>query len=276
MKSAGVLAILFVVFSFNALADDSALSDNPYASVVDRNIFGLVPIPVNAPPETKPPDPPSKITPNGIMNLFGELQVLFKVSVPPKPGLPPHDQSYTMSVGERSDGIEVTKIDKQAGMITFDNHGVIQELSLSKAVASAAAQPAAASPGFRPSGFNGFRGRPNPNGNQSSGGNNYNSPVATAYGNNGANQAYGNNGAAQDYGSTPTAYGNNNLQSQTQNQQNQLTPEAQAILMEQSRIATQDQVNQGKMPPLPPTVITPVEATGVGGAPLVSAPPPIP
>src|ERR1700721_1331272 len=38
-----------------------------------------------------------------------------------------------MSEGDRQDGIAVTKIDEQAGMITFDNHGVIQTLALTSA-----------------------------------------------------------------------------------------------------------------------------------------------
>jgi hypothetical protein len=42
--------------------------------------------------------------------------------------------------------------------------------------------------------------------------------------------------------------------------------------IEQNRIATQDLVNQGKMPPLPPTALTPAEATAQGGTPLVNSP----
>ena len=45
------------------------------------------------------------------------------------------------------------------------------------------------------------------------------------------------------------------------------------MLIEASRVATQNQVDQGTMPPLPPTVITPGNAKGIGGAPLV---PPVP
>jgi len=263
MKSAGVLTILFAIFSFKAFADDLTLSDNPYAPVVERNIFGLVPIPVGPPADAKPPDPPSKITPNGIMNLFGELQVLFKVSVSPKPGLPPHDQSYTMSVGERSDGIEVTKIDKQAGVITFDNHGVIQELSLSKTVALGApqpAQPAMPSPGFRPPGMNGFRGRQNLNGNQSFSGNSYNAaanPVAAT--------AYGNNSVAQSYGATPN-YGSASVSPNNNSQQQQLSPEAQVIAIEAERARLQQSASPGYSPVmLPPTPLTPQNTPGQSG-----------
>src|SRR5277367_7026696 len=88
-------------------ADNAAPSGNPYASIVTRNVFGLNP----PPPPVSPFDanPPPKITPNGIMSLFGQWQVLFKVSDPARPGKPPGDQSYMLAEGERQDGIEVVK-----------------------------------------------------------------------------------------------------------------------------------------------------------------------
>ncbi len=226
MKTIAAVTILFAAFCLNALADD----DNPYASIVVRNVFSLVPIPTNPPADTKPLDPPAKITPNGIMTLFGQLQVLFKVATPPKPGQPPQDQSYVMSEGDRQDGISVTKIDESAGMITFDNHGIVQTLPLNKATdISTPAAPAA--PGGRvglPPGMRRFGLGRNPNGGMPS-------PAAN--------------------------YGGNNPVQQV-NQQSQLSPEAQALLIEKSRIDTQDQVNQGLLPPLPPTAITPSGSPG--------------
>ena len=108
-----------------------APADNPYTPIVERNVFGLVPIP----PPPAPVDPatlipPPKITPTGIMTLFGKLQVLFKVAGVTHPGLPPKDESYVMCEGDRQDDIEVQKIDQAAATITFNNHGVIQELPL--------------------------------------------------------------------------------------------------------------------------------------------------
>jgi hypothetical protein len=40
-------------------------------------------------------------------------------------------------------------------------------------------------------------------------------------------------------------------------------------LIEQNRIATQDAVDAGLMPPLPPTMLTPPDARGQGGSPLI-------
>jgi hypothetical protein len=209
--SIALLTSLVLLTSMVARADDLALSGNsysgnPYDSIVARNIFSLVPMPTN-PPDTKPPDPPAKITPNGIMSLFGQLQVLFKVATPPKPGQPPQDQSYVMSEGDRQDGIAVTKIDEQAGMITFDNHGVIQTLALtsaSDASSSATGGPSGSTPDQQVHRFRGGRFGRAPD--LSGGGANPNNTPS--------------------YGSPPANVNNNS---------DRITPEAQVILMEAQR-----------------------------------------
>jgi len=115
-----------------AMADKPAAPDKAYSGITTRNVFGLVPIPVVDPATLNQPpaDPPPKITPNGIMTIFGKLQVLFKVATKPPPGQPQKDDSYVMTEGERQDDIEVVKIDGKAGAVTFNNHGTIQELTL--------------------------------------------------------------------------------------------------------------------------------------------------
>ncbi len=137
MKFAGPLfiavALLLAVGVWAQDATDAAATsaDKPYTTIVARNMFGLLPIP---PQDTNPPappvEPPPKITPNGIMTIFGRDQALFKVANKPKPGQPAKEDSYVLSEGERQDGIEVVKINHESGSITFDNHGTIQELSL--------------------------------------------------------------------------------------------------------------------------------------------------
>jgi hypothetical protein len=125
----GLLMGFGFLATVSARADDTALADNPYGGIPARNIFNLVPIPTNPPVDVKPPDPPAKITPNGIMSLFGQVQVLFKVAVPPKAGQGPQEQSYTMGEGDREDGIAVVKIDQVSQTITFDNHGITQNIT---------------------------------------------------------------------------------------------------------------------------------------------------
>jgi len=129
------------------LQADALAGDNPYQPIVERNVFGLVPIPTNAPVDPASLVPPPKITPNGIMTIFGKLQVLFKVAGVARPGQPPKDESYVMVEGDRQDEIEVEKIDEASATITFNNHGVIQELPLVAGTASGG-DAAPASPGF--------------------------------------------------------------------------------------------------------------------------------
>jgi hypothetical protein len=175
----GLGLALAAPFTARLRADDAtaipgnALPDNPYASVVARNVFGLVP----PPPPPPPPDPtvenpPPKITPNGIMTIFGQAQVLFKVLPVTPPGQPqpnpaPKEQSYMLALGQSQDDIEVVKIDinaGKAGSVTFNNHGVTQEIPLQPGVASgpgAGAAPGNPIPGAPPMGrFGRFGARP--------------------------------------------------------------------------------------------------------------------
>ncbi len=111
-------------------ADNHVSPNNPYVPIVVRNIFGLNPPQAVIPTDTQPP---SNITPNGIMTIFGTTQVLFKVAVPPRPPEPATEKSYILSDGQRQDDIEVTHIDEKAGIVTFNNHGVVQRIPLVKA-----------------------------------------------------------------------------------------------------------------------------------------------
>src|SRR5580700_7335033 len=114
--------------------DTADAANKPYATIVARNMFGLLPIP---PPDTNPPappvDPPPKITLNGIMTIFGRDQALYKVANKPKPGQQAKEDAYVLSEGERQDDIEVIKINHMDGIVTFNNHGTVQELPLEEA-----------------------------------------------------------------------------------------------------------------------------------------------
>lgn len=194
MKRAGTIALCLVsglTLGVSLRAEDAALPGNPYAVVVARNIFGLNPPPV-VDPNAVVVEPPVKIIPNGIMSIFGNLQVLFKVAA--KPG--GKDASYILMEGQRQDEIEVTKINEKAGIVTFNNHGIVQELPLvvtaptptpSQPTGGRPGMPTIA-PGIAPGAVGGnpgnspFMNRFGNRGGQSGGGNN-----ATGGGNNGAN-----------------------------------------------------------------------------------------
>ncbi len=162
-----------LMLTVGVCAQDTTSAGDPYAVVVTRNVFGLNPPAPPAPPTAA--EPPPKIIPNGIMDIFGQLQVLFKVPATPKAGVPAIDQSYILSEGQRQDDIEVMRIDGKAGIITFNNHGEVQQLPLvvTQPSSTAAAAPAAAPGGGLPGGPNGGRFSPglgNPGGPGRSGG----------------------------------------------------------------------------------------------------------
>jgi hypothetical protein len=138
MKRGGKIAICLaggLALTAGLRAADGALtnvSDNPYAPIVVRNVFGLNPPP---PPVAaiKDDEPLPKITPNGIISILGKLQVLFKVESVPKPGKPSEEEAYILTAGQRQDDIEVVKINEKAAKVTFNNHGTVQELALTEA-----------------------------------------------------------------------------------------------------------------------------------------------
>jgi hypothetical protein len=162
MKRLGKIAMVLVggLVWLNAglYADNRVSANNPFEPIAVRNIFGLNPPQAPAPVDTSPP---ATITPNGIMTIFGGTpQVLFKVAVPPRPPEPATDKSYILSEGQRQDDIEVTHIDKKGGIVTFNNHGVVQEIPLVKAPPISTPTPvvmnsAFTAPGAAPGGFGG-------------------------------------------------------------------------------------------------------------------------
>jgi hypothetical protein len=229
-----------------ARAQEVAMSVNPYTPAVERNIFGLNP-PVaqdNAPPPNA--EPPVKITPNGITDILGRLEVLFKVSGKAAPG---KEESYMLTEGEMKDDIAVLKINKDKGVVTFNNHGLVQEIPLSGAPAGSAPMAAGGSgipmPAFATGG--------NP------GGNGFNTAFGSRVGNYGGNPGGANNGsslAATSAHIIPPV------------SEPAMSPEEQVVAIEVNREMTKAQVVRGEMPPLPPTEMTPPDATTVGGAPL--------
>jgi hypothetical protein len=133
-----------LMLTIGARADDAiAPGGNPFAPIVMRNVFGLNP-PQAVTNTISPDDMPLKITPNGIMSIFGQLQVLFKVA--PKPGQTPpaKEQTYVLSEGQSQDDIEVTHINEKDGIVTFNNRGTVQEIPLSTAPALNTPMPAPA------------------------------------------------------------------------------------------------------------------------------------
>jgi len=132
MKRVGKMAVCLasgLVLIASSHAGDAGSPNNPYSPIAVRNVFGLNP---PAPPETeqRSSDPPPKITPTGIMSIFGQRQALFRVTDTSRPGQPVKDVFYTLGEGERQDGIEIIHIDEAARTVAFNNHGIVQEIPL--------------------------------------------------------------------------------------------------------------------------------------------------
>ena len=245
------------------VSTNNPLPDNPYAPIVVRNVFALVSPPPPPEPVVEAPKNLPKITPTGIQSFFGHVQVLFKASGgAAKPGQSPRDAYYILSQGQRQDDIEVTKIDKQNGIITFDNHGTSQELPLVNSPSSGGA-PAAAGPGAKTT----DRASSSPVASinsgspgiiRFSGGNGSRTSVAGAGANNpnrGPNGANDANGVLNFGAST---------QGRTyQPEASNLTPEQTAIIIEIQRAQLMNSPHPAYPPALlPPTPLTELNTSG--------------
>src|ERR1700740_553676 len=103
-----------------------ASTNNPYASIVARNVFGLSAPQPSAP--AHPPAPVEIIPPTGIAAISGRKWVVFKVSAASQ------EKAYVLQEGQLEDGIKVLKIDEKKDFVTFNNHGEIQGVPLAKVV----------------------------------------------------------------------------------------------------------------------------------------------
>lgn len=223
MKRAGIIAVCLaggLALGASLRADDVVLPGNPYAVVVARNIFGLNPPPLVDPNATIV-EPPVKIIPNGIMSIFGQLQVLFKVAA--KPG--GKDAAYMLTEGQRQDEIEVVKINEKAAIVTFNNHGIVQELPL-------VVTPPSATPSAPTGGGPGASGiAPNV------------APGAGINGNNPFNNRFGNRGVpGARVGNSPGAEnGSGPRNVPTRGNQPPVDPVTQTIMIEANRMNAQQQ-----------------------------------
>jgi len=121
------LAAASVFAGFTARAVDG---ETPYATISARNAFGLLPLP--AEPKELPPEVPlPKIVVKGFMNIFGRNDVLFTVMSAANVPVP-----CVLAEGGRLDDIEVVHINLDTRTVTFNNHGIRQEISFADRPAS--------------------------------------------------------------------------------------------------------------------------------------------
>jgi hypothetical protein len=101
---------------------------NPYQTIKERNIFGLVP-PVTTPViAEKTPDPP-KVYLQGITTVLDVKMALLKVQMPAHPGQPPQgEQSFVLAEGQRQGELEVIAIDETARKVKVRNFGAVMDI----------------------------------------------------------------------------------------------------------------------------------------------------
>jgi len=116
---------VMLIFNASARGVDSLRTSNPYAVIVTRNVFGLLPSPIVKSPAPTPPALP-KITLLGITSILGPPAVVLKVTDQSSSGF----KNYLLTEGETQDGIEVTRVG--ADFVFFDNHGTMQQISWAK------------------------------------------------------------------------------------------------------------------------------------------------
>ncbi|MDB6024912.1 MAG: hypothetical protein JWM68_1135 [Verrucomicrobiales bacterium] len=104
---------LFVSFS------RAITPENPYHTILDRNPFGLNPPVVVTPTNTT--EPPRNVKFNGITNAGGRKKAFFTI-----PGKEPKDplQYVTLSEGEKTDILELSKISEDEAEVEVVNSGI--------------------------------------------------------------------------------------------------------------------------------------------------------
>jgi hypothetical protein len=129
MIFARTICIVAWMLSITAWSQE-AMESKPYANIVARNTFDLLPI--LPPPPVEPALELPKITPTGITSIFGKWLALFTVAGKGESGKPRVD-AFMLGEGQSQSEIEVIQINPKEGLITFRNHGTIQQMPLALA-----------------------------------------------------------------------------------------------------------------------------------------------
>jgi hypothetical protein len=111
----------------------------PYATITNRNVFGLIPIQPNPVVLAAAPQLP-RVTICGVMNILGPEQVLIEVA-DSAPERPARKSCYALSHGQVQDGIKILGIDTKSGVVTIENHGTTQTISIRSATPESRTAP---------------------------------------------------------------------------------------------------------------------------------------
>jgi len=259
---------LFVLLLLAGKASAVTTGLNPYTGIVERNSFGLRP-PVNPADLVKPPPPVfADIKLQGITTILGRKQVLMKIRVPAKPPEPAFDQSLVLIEGQREGEVEVLEINPAEGTVKVNNGGTILPLNMKdhgEKPTPGAAIPATSTaiprlPGVPAPAPPAASVLPAPSVNSGGGVDMLGATTAqtvSGFGSTGGGTAATANSAqktipTRTLRTSPTA-GAGRATASPANEFQNISPEAQAILIEAQRT----QIQPGGFDPLPKTAITP-------------------
>jgi hypothetical protein len=155
-----VLASVLALATANLRAEltVTGTAADPYSPIAARNVFGLTPLSQNPlSQEQRNTATPPKITLTGITTIFGPAVALYKVAGSQQDGNQRQDKSYILNPGQEQDGVAVVAIDTEKAIVTFNNHGVRQDIALPNEPAAGEKRFAATLAKGRPNG-----GKPKP------------------------------------------------------------------------------------------------------------------
>lgn len=128
-----LLGLSVLAVSGNRAFAASGTAESPYASIAERNVFGLKPAPPPAAPDlasSKPPAP--KVTLLGITTLLGKKRALLKTTPPATAGIPAKEQSLMLAEGQRDGDLVLVHVDEKAAIVTVDDCGTITNITFDK------------------------------------------------------------------------------------------------------------------------------------------------
>lgn len=110
-------AALAAGWSFQSRAE---VKENPYQIIIDRNPFGLRPVPVPPPPvdPTPPPPPPPGIAMTGITTLLGPPKVFLELTDPQTKKV---ERPSALTEGETFKAVTVVSIDAENNRVKVKN-----------------------------------------------------------------------------------------------------------------------------------------------------------
>ena len=227
-----------------AIQTASAITaDNPYTSVItNRNLFSLKAPPLPIDPKDSLPAPVlPKVLFAGISTVGGKHAIL-RVPVPARPPLLAREVSMIKCEGDPlEEGIQVLEIDVAAARVKISNNGTLQTLDLSKDAPKSApvAPPANSLPVIAP---------PRPLAGVTPALPVAPSPFTT--------RQVRAPGSGPDPSANNSAPGSSGAPGSPAQPVQTLSLEDQTIMIEANRMRTQHLVDQGELPPLPPTDLT--------------------